>query len=102
MKLLLTVIIPLTWVYGAAIWFFQGFSGLHWIVPCTSSMLLMALALDYNVFLFGRTMELHRAGLSDLEAIRQGLASTGPVIPCAGVIFALDFSGLMMSEAPLN
>lgn len=101
-KLLLTVIVPLTWVYGAAVWFFEGTTGLHWLVPCTSSMLLLALALDYNVFFFGRATELRKAGNSDLEALRQGLASTGPVITCAGIIFAIEFSGLMMSEAPLN
>eukprot|EP00425_Heterocapsa_triquetra_P019003 CAMPEP_0195145270 /NCGR_PEP_ID=MMETSP0448-20130528/169564_1 /TAXON_ID=66468 /ORGANISM="Heterocapsa triquestra, Strain CCMP 448" /LENGTH=947 /DNA_ID=CAMNT_0040183773 /DNA_START=27 /DNA_END=2870 /DNA_ORIENTATION=- len=122
LKLLLTVVAPMTWVYGTAIWVFQDaypgpFSapapagpadgqreqgGLHWMVPCSSSMLLLSLALDYNVFYFGRALEFRKAGLSDLESVRQGLASTGPVITCAGVIFALEFAGLLMSETALN
>merc|ERR1712203_151463 len=85
LKLLLTVILPITWVYGIAIWYFGdgGLSadsdsvGLHWSVPCGSSMMLLALALDYNVFYFGRVYEFRKAGLSDLEAVRHGLAATG-------------------------
>lgn len=116
LKLLLTVVLPLSWVYGLAVLCFQdglldfagprspfrSASGLHWIVPCSSSMLLLSLALDYNVFYFGRVLEFRKAGAGDLEAVRQGLASTGPVITCAGLIFAIEFSGLLCSEAELN
>lgn len=116
LKLLLTVVLPLTWVYGFAVWTFQdglfdslglhlpihSSGGLHWMVPCSTTMLLLALALDYNVFYFGRIVEFRRAGVSDVEAICQGLASTGPVITCAGLIFALEFSGLLFSETVLN
>ena len=65
-------------------------------------MLLLALGTDYNIFYFSRVFEFRRAGLSDQEAIRQGLASTGPVITCAGVIFAVEFSGLFYSETVVN
>jgi len=116
LKLVLTVVFPLTWVYGCAVWCFQdglldgypGARGLHsagglyWMVPSSTSMLLLALALDYNIFYFGRTFEFRKAGLSDLEAIREGLAATGPVITCAGVIFAIEFSGLFFSETTVN
>mmetsp|Transcript_83992 Transcript_83992/g.271456 ORF Transcript_83992/g.271456 Transcript_83992/m.271456 type:complete len:913 (-) Transcript_83992:39-2777(-) len=111
-KLLLTVVLPLAWVYAIAIWYFKreavhtessgGDGGLHWMVPCSTSMLLLALALDYNVFFFGRALEFRRQGLADLEAIRWGLATTGPVITSAGLIFALEFSGLLYSEAELS
>lgn len=115
-KLLLTVVLPLAWVYGAAVLCFQdgildglgpdsplhGSGGLHWMVPCATSMLLLSLALDYNVFYFGRCAEFRRAGFSDLESLRQGLASTGPVITRAGLIFAVEFAGLLFSRAPLN
>jgi len=65
-------------------------------------MVLLALGLDYSIFYFSRVYELRRAGFSDREAIRHGLASTGPVITCAGIIFALEFTGGLLSEAPLN
>merc|ERR1712151_1319772 len=115
LKLLATVVLPMSWVYGCAVWIFSdgafdflGVSplhsngGLHWMVPCSTSMLLLALALDYNVFYFGRVVEFRLAGVPDLEAIRQGLASTGPVITCAGLIFALEFTGLFFSQTALN
>jgi len=116
LKLLATVLLPLAWVYSVAIWCFEdggmdflgegtpthSCGGFHWMVPCSSSMLLMSLALDYNIFYFGRVMEFRKGGLSDLEAIRQGLASTGPVITCAGFIFALEFSGLLLSDVAMS
>merc|ERR1711933_72003 len=103
-------------VYGSAVWCFQdglfdflgknvpvhSCGGLHWMVPASTSMLLMALALDYDIFYFGRVYEYRKSGLSDLEAIRKGLASTGPVITCAGLIFAVEFSGLFFSDTPMN
>eukprot|EP00927_Polykrikos_kofoidii_P071371 TRINITY_DN67636_c0_g1_i1.p1 TRINITY_DN67636_c0_g1~~TRINITY_DN67636_c0_g1_i1.p1 ORF type:complete len:992 (+),score=166.59 TRINITY_DN67636_c0_g1_i1:88-3063(+) len=116
LKLLLTVILPLTWVYGVAVMCFQdglldaipmaspfhSSEGLFWMVPSCTCMLLLALALDYNVFYFGRVVEFRKAGLTDLEALRQGLASTGPVITCAGTIFAVEFSGLFFSSTTVN
>jgi len=108
-KLVITVVLPLLWVYGSAVWLFgqagedaeANAPGMHFTVPCATSMLLVALALDYNVFFFSRALEFRRQGLDDMEAIRRGLASTGPLITCAGAIFALEFSGLYFSEAPL-
>jgi len=110
LKLLLTVILPMTWVYGISVWYFRdegtladtGSAGLHWSVPCGSSCFLLALGLDYNIYYFGRVYEFRKAGLSDLESLRHGLASTGPVITCAGIIFALEFTGALLSEAPLH
>mmetsp|Transcript_26418 Transcript_26418/g.48573 ORF Transcript_26418/g.48573 Transcript_26418/m.48573 type:complete len:973 (+) Transcript_26418:63-2981(+) len=115
-KLLLTVLLPLTWIYGLAIWCFQdglldflgphapmhSNGGLHWMVPASSAMLLMALALDYNIFYFGRVFEYRKAGLSDFEAIRRGLVATGPVITTAGLIFAIEFTGLLFSSTGIN
>lgn len=106
-KLLLTAILPTLWVFGLAVWYFQNVdtgagTGLHWLVPCSTSMLLLALGLDYNVFFYGRALEFRRKGEPDLEAIRLGLTATGPVITSAGLMFAVEFAGLLMSEAPLS
>jgi len=114
-KLLSTVILPLTWIYGTTIIYFQGGivtifgdspahsnDGLHWSVPCITAILLLALGLDYNIFYFGRVFEYRKHGLSDMESIRRGLVSTGPVITTAGVIFAVEFMGMFYSATELN
>eukprot|EP00747_Dinoflagellata_sp_TGD_P150235 gnl/TRDRNA2_/TRDRNA2_177090_c1_seq2.p1 gnl/TRDRNA2_/TRDRNA2_177090_c1~~gnl/TRDRNA2_/TRDRNA2_177090_c1_seq2.p1 ORF type:complete len:880 (-),score=137.10 gnl/TRDRNA2_/TRDRNA2_177090_c1_seq2:196-2565(-) len=114
-KLVVTVALPLSWVYGLAVWCFQdglmdwlgpspfhSSGGLFWMAPCSTSMLLLALALDYSIFYYGRVFEFRKNGLNDLEAIRKGLSATGPVITCAGMIFATEFSGLVMSETIIN
>jgi uncharacterized membrane protein YdfJ with MMPL/SSD domain len=115
LKLLLTVILPMTWIYGTAIFCFQdglldflgdspvhSNGGLHWTVPCMTAILLLALALDYNIFYFGRVFEYRKDGFSDLEAIRRGLYSTGPIITTAGAIFAVEFTGMFFSKMALN
>merc|ERR1719163_899144 len=76
--------------------------GLHWSVPCMTAILLLALALDYNIFYFGRVFEYRKEGFSDVESIRRGLVSTGPVITTAGVIFAVEFMGMFYSATELN
>merc|ERR1719215_1097053 len=65
-------------------------------------MLLLALAMDYNVFYIARVFEFRKAGLSDIEAIRRALASTGPVITRAGLVFAVEFTGLLSSDSVAN
>jgi uncharacterized membrane protein YdfJ with MMPL/SSD domain len=115
LKLLLTVILPLTWIYGTATLCFQegvldflgdspmhSSGGMHWSVPCMTAILLLALALDYNMFYFGRVFEYRKDGYSDVESIRRGLVSTGPIITTAGVIFAVEFTGMMLSDTELN
>eukprot|EP00928_Gymnodinium_smaydae_P023534 TRINITY_DN19386_c0_g3_i1.p1 TRINITY_DN19386_c0_g3~~TRINITY_DN19386_c0_g3_i1.p1 ORF type:complete len:1003 (-),score=173.92 TRINITY_DN19386_c0_g3_i1:17-2779(-) len=116
LKVLATVVLPMIWAYGLAVSCYQdglldsvplaspvhSSGGLYWMVPCSTSMLLLALAMDFNIFYLGRVFEFRRAGLSDLEAIRRALASTGPVVTLAGVIFAVEFTGLLFSETVVN
>lgn len=114
-KITLTAILPLSWVYGSAVicyedglFDFLGDSplhstgGLHWLVPCISCPVLLSLALDFNLFFFGRVHEFRQLGLGDLDAIRQGLAATGPMITRAGMIFGLECSGLILSSSGVS
>jgi uncharacterized membrane protein YdfJ with MMPL/SSD domain len=73
-------------------------TGLVWIVQPTIFPLLVGIALDYDIFLIGRIVELHDEGVSTRNSILLGVASTGTIITAAGVIQALAFFGLMLSS----
>ena len=60
--------------------------------------MLVGIALDYDIFLVGRIVELHNEGVSTQNSILLGVASTGTIITAAGVIQALAFFGLMLSS----
>ena len=87
---------------GVATLIFQvgfGDSGLVWYVPSFLFVLLIALGVDYNIFLIGRARE--EAEHTDTRtAIRRAVVATGPTITTAGVILVGTFSVLAM--APLQ
>mmetsp|Transcript_77766 Transcript_77766/g.202186 ORF Transcript_77766/g.202186 Transcript_77766/m.202186 type:complete len:439 (-) Transcript_77766:27-1343(-) len=117
-KLLFTVIVPLTWTIGAALYVYEdgvleflhfpglsrtGDSGLDWTVPMFTLTFMMGLALDYEIFLFERVREFREEGFGDCESIQLGLAATGPTISYAGMIMALTFAAqLHASIAVMN
>lgn len=107
----LTVLIPLSWAYGAALYVYEdgylawttipclcptGKAGLDWVVPVFTLTFLVGLALDYDVFLFERVKEFRMEGFGDREAIQLGLAANGGTIMCAGAIMAFSFGGSTM------
>lgn len=115
-KLFFTVILPITWAYGAALYVFEdgalawtglpgisptGDAGLVWLAPIFTLTLMLGLALDYDVFLFTRVWEFRESAFGDCESIQLGLAATGPIITSAGMIFAVTFSSMMLASIPL-
>ncbi len=83
---------------GITVYVFQdllGYGELAFIVPVASSILLLALGADYNVFLISRIWgEADRAPLR--PAIRNAGASAGQAITVAGLILALSFAAVML------
>lgn len=76
-----------------------GDSGIVWYVPSFLFVLLIALGVDYNIFLIGRAKE--EAERSDSRtAIRDAVVATGPTITTAGLILVGTFSVLAL--APLQ
>jgi len=116
-KLFITVVVPVTWTYGAAFYVYEdgvlswfgipGLSptkndGLDWTVPVFSLTFLIGLALDYDFFLFERVFEFRLEGFGDREAIQLGLSATGGTISAAGLILGLTFLALVLtSELPM-
>lgn len=112
-KLLLTVGLPIAFVFGLAVCVYQdgalnwlgvhaftsdGTGGISWLLPASTIFLLTGLALDYDIFLFARAYELRASGMSDRDAICRAVGLTGPVISSAGVIMALAFAGMVVGS----
>lgn len=112
-KLFFTVVIPIIALYGLATAVYQeglldwtnitplmSTDGVFWANPVFTCTLLIGLALDYDIFLFARVLELRKQGFDNRAAILGGLYLTGPIITSAGLIMATAFAGLLLTEVP--
>ncbi|GLF99855.1 MMPL family transporter [Streptomyces yaizuensis] len=70
-----------------------GFTGTDASVPLYGFVFLVALGVDYNIFLMSRVQE-ESIRLGTREGLRQGLVATGGVITSAGVVLAATFAAL--------
>ncbi|NUR71943.1 MAG: MMPL family transporter [Hamadaea sp.] len=64
--------------------------------PVLLFVFIFALTTDYEVFLLARITEEHRNGQSTEEAVRRGIARTGPVVTLAGLSLILVFLGFVL------
>jgi RND superfamily putative drug exporter len=75
---------------------FLGAEGLDWKVPYFLFVLLVAVGVDYNVFLMSRlNEESHRHGLR--HGIIRAIAQTGGLITSAAAITACSFASFLFS-----
>jgi uncharacterized membrane protein YdfJ with MMPL/SSD domain len=70
---------------------------LLYIVPLALFSFLVALGMDYNIFLMGRVKE-EVAKHGTRRGIRRALSATGGIISSAGIIMAGTFGAMMTSE----
>ncbi|MFB7865731.1 MMPL family transporter [Streptomyces sp. NPDC056069] len=70
-----------------------GFTGTDSSVPLYGFVFLVALGVDYNIFLMSRVRE-ETALHGTREGVRRGLVATGGVITSAGVVLAATFAAL--------
>ncbi len=81
---------------GASWWLFTGvfgFSGLSEGVPLLAFLFLVALGVDYNIFLVTRSWE-ETVGHGAHDGMLRALAATGGVITSAGILLAAVFAVL--------
>ena len=62
------------------------------LVPIVAFAIVFGLSMDYEVFLVARVLEARRAGLSELEAIPEGMARTAGLITSAAAIMIVVFA----------
>ena len=68
------------------------------ILPVLVFCIVFGLSMDYEVFFVARIAEGRRSGLTDNEALVQGLAGTGRVISFAAAIMVMIFGGFVFGD----
>jgi RND superfamily putative drug exporter len=70
----------------------EGTGSIFPIVPIVAFAIVFGLSMDYEVFLVARVLEARRSGLSELEAIPEGIAKTAGLITSAAAIMIVVFA----------
>ncbi len=94
--LVVTVVATYLAAVGASWWLFSGvlgFSGVDVSAPLLTFLFLVALGVDYNIFLVTRARE-EAARHGVREGMLRALAATGGVITSAGILLAAVFAVL--------
>jgi RND superfamily putative drug exporter len=98
--LIATVLLSFTCTLGLTSIFFDlvmGVERLSWLLPMFMFVFLVALGIDYSIFLFGRIKE-EVASHGVREGVHVAVARTGAIITSAGIILAGTFAGMMAGE----
>ena len=98
--LILTILLSYTATLGVVRVLFVnilGAAGLTWWVPIFMFVMLVALGMDYNIFLIGRVKE-EAAKRGTKEGTQVALAKTGGIITSAGIIMAGTFAAMMSAS----
>ncbi len=98
--LILTILLSYGATLGIVRLVFQnilGSSGVTWWVPIFMFVMLVALGMDYNIFLMGRVKE-EVATSGNREGVRVAVARTGGIITSAGIIMAGTFAAMMSAS----
>jgi RND superfamily putative drug exporter len=70
----------------------EGTLSIFPIVPIVAFAIVFGLSMDYEVFLVARVLEERRKGLSEMEAIPEGMAKTAGLITSAAAIMIVVFA----------
>jgi RND superfamily putative drug exporter len=94
--LIATVVLSFAAALGVSTWVFDGlldFPGADPVVPLYGFVFLVALGIDYNIFLMTRVRE-ESIRFGTRTGILRGLVATGGVITSAGLVLAATFAAL--------
>jgi putative drug exporter of the RND superfamily len=68
------------------------------LVPIVTFAIVFGLSMDYEVFLVARVLEARKNGLSDIDAIPEGLARTAGLITSAAAIMIVVFAAFTFGD----
>src|ERR1700723_1038682 len=68
------------------------------LVPIVAFAIVFGLSMDYEVFLVARVLEARRSGLSEMDAIPEGLAKTAGLITSAAAIMIVVFAAFTFGD----
>lgn len=74
-----------------------GYDGISWAVPFFGFVMLVALGVDYSIFLMDRFREQSAGGMAVTDAIKASMAKMGTVIITAAIILAGTFGAMVPS-----
>jgi len=97
--LIITILLSYFFTLGIVQYWFvprMGYANVDWKVQFFMFVLLVAIGVDYNIFLVSRIREETKA-LGGFNGVRRAVGLTGGVISSCGVIMAGTFASLMTS-----
>jgi len=68
------------------------------LVPIVTFAIVFGLSMDYEVFLVARVLEARRSGLSEMDAIPEGMARTAGLITSAAAIMIVVFAAFTFGD----
>lgn len=77
---------------------FTSTGGVETLVPVIMLAFGFGLAMDYEVFLLSRIVELHEHGASDAEAVVKGVQRSGKIITSAALLILIVLAGFAAAE----
>ncbi len=96
--------------FGALVFVFQNGHGSRFLgvpggtgsvfplVPIVAFAIVFGLSMDYEVFLVARVLEARRSGLSETDAIPEGMARTAGLITSAAAIMIVVFAAFTIGD----
>ena len=85
--------------YGSGLFGVSGGTGsIFPLVPIVTFAIVFGLSMDYEVFLVARVLEASRTGLSEEEAIPEGMARTAGLITSAAAIMIVVFAAFTFGD----
>src|ERR1700728_1248789 len=76
----------------------QGTGSIFPLVPIVTFAIVFGLSMDYEVFLVARVLEARRCGLSETDAIPEGMARTAGLITSAAAIMIVVFAAFTFGD----
>jgi RND superfamily putative drug exporter len=76
----------------------RGTGSVFPLVPIVAFAIVFGLSMDYEVFLVARVLEARRSGLSEMDAIPEGMARTAGLITSAAAIMIVVFAAFTLGD----